>query len=96
MSKLSMRTMNGNAPCRDWEADMAQEKKMPIIGCKLQARLYRLGISQTQASREMGYSYSYLCVCFKRGWMPETAVQIIEDRYGISYKEYQKFRQRKK
>lgn len=69
---------------------MSQDKKLPILGCKLQARLYRLGITQTQASKEMGYSNSYLCVCFKRGWMTETAVQIVEDRYGIPYKDYAK------
>lgn len=69
---------------------MSWEKKMPIIGSKLQAKLYRLGITQTQASEEMGFSCSYLCMCFKRGWMPETAVQSVENRFGIPYKEYAK------
>lgn len=69
---------------------MSWEKKMPIISSVLLAKLYRLGISQTQASLEMGFSYSYLSVCFKRGWMPEHATKIVEERYGIPYEVYAK------
>lgn len=65
-------------------------KKMKVLPGMLMAKLYRLGISATQASCEMGFSSSYLSICFKRGWMPEYAVQIIYDRYGIQYSEYAK------
>lgn len=64
--------------------------RVPIRGYVLQAKLYRLGISQTQASLELGRSRSYLSVCFERGWMPESMVYSIQERYGIPIEDFAK------
>lgn len=60
---------------------------LPISGEKLKMAILKTGVSQVDASYQIGYSRSYLATCCNSGVISKSALLLLNRMYGIGYED---------